>query len=67
MHTYFTSGSGFITVCFIDTLIVQCDPEVVVFRSLKVTQSQLNLEGSKSRGGTFVDAGPIAEASADEG
>lgn len=62
MHTYFTSGSGFITVCFIDILIVQCDPEVVVFRSLKV-----NLEGSKNRVGTFIDARPIAEASADEG
>ncbi|CAB1317418.1 unnamed protein product [Coregonus sp. 'balchen'] len=33
----------------------------------EVTQSQLNLECSKSPMGTFVDAGPIAEASADEG
>ncbi|XP_024290009.1 kinocilin [Oncorhynchus tshawytscha] len=33
----------------------------------EATQSQLNLERSKSRMGTFVDAGPMAEASADEG
>ncbi|XP_029930879.1 kinocilin [Myripristis murdjan] len=31
------------------------------------TQSQLNLERSKSRMGTFVDGGPMAEANADEG
>ncbi|XP_064783834.1 kinocilin [Oncorhynchus masou masou] len=33
----------------------------------EATQSQLNLERSKSRMGTFVDAGPMAEAPADEG
>ncbi|XP_010883489.1 kinocilin [Esox lucius] len=33
----------------------------------EATQSHLNLERSKSRMGTFVDGGPMAEASADEG
>ena len=31
------------------------------------TQSQLNLERSKSRMGTFVEGGPMAEANPDEG
>lgn len=55
-------------VYFIDTLIGQCDRGCcgVPFH-LTATQSQLNLERSKSRMGTFVDAGPMAEASADEG
>ncbi|XP_028988173.1 kinocilin isoform X1 [Betta splendens] len=33
----------------------------------EVTQSQLNLERSKSRMGTFVEGGPTAETNADEG
>lgn len=32
-----------------------------------VTQSQLNLERSKSRMGTFVEGGPMAETNPDEG
>lgn len=31
------------------------------------TQSQLNLERSKSRMGTFVEGGPMAETNPDEG
>ncbi len=31
------------------------------------TQSQLNLERSKSRMGTFIDGGPMAETNPDEG
>lgn len=32
-----------------------------------VTQSQLNLDRSKSRMGTFVEGGPMAETNPDEG
>lgn len=32
-----------------------------------VTQSQLNLERSKSRMGTFVEGGPMAETNPEEG
>ncbi|XP_071390073.1 kinocilin [Centroberyx affinis] len=33
----------------------------------EATQSQLNLERSKSRMGTFVDGGPVAEGNPEEG
>lgn len=41
---------------------------VYVFsHGLTGTQSQLNLERSKSRMGTFVEGGPMAETNPDEG
>lgn len=39
----------------------------LLFCGSAVTQSQLNLERSKSRMGTFVEGGPTAETNADEG
>lgn len=57
-------SNAVVTMCNSKLIAVVCCCSPVV---LTGTQSQLQLERSKSRMGTFMEGGPVAEPNPDEG